>query len=174
VEPLLIVPVRPATGWTVVDDTAVGLNLVYLLDEVGSLGYNVSLLIVEPRGVYDPIDETKLRPLPDDLIGWIADHPDLDADEPFDLRVAGMPARAIDVTVTYLPDGPKGQTAQFIDVGNSLNLESPSRKRIVMVELPDRPLLLIFDSRPELFHSSIAHFEDEIALMEFEGRGPAP
>ena len=93
------------------------LQLAYFLDDVGSAGYNVGLLVVEPHGVYDPVLEGRELPLPDDLIGWIQDHPDLESGEPFELTVAGLPATAIDVTVTYPPDGPKGQTAQFIDIG---------------------------------------------------------
>jgi hypothetical protein len=170
----LTIPVRPATDWTVVDDGAAGLSLVYFLDDVGAVGYNVGLLVVEPRGVYDPVVETKLLPLPADFIGWIGDHPDLESEEPFKLSVAGLPATAIDVTVTYRPDGPKGQTAQFIDVGSSLNLEFPTRKRIVHLELPDGPLLIIFDSRPEFFDASIEAFEDELARIRFEDGGPSP
>jgi hypothetical protein len=174
IEPRLIIPVRPSSAWTIVDDRAGGLSLVYFLDDVGSVGYNVGLLVVEPRGVYDPVVETTLHPLPADLIGWIGDHPDLESEEPFQLSVAGFPATAIDVTVTYRPDGPKGQTAQFIDVGASLNLEFPSKKRIVLLELPDRPMLIIFDSRPEFFDAGIEAFENELARIQFESGGPSP
>jgi hypothetical protein len=174
VEPRLTIPVRPSTAWTVVDDGRDGLSLVYLLDDVGSVGYNVGLMVVEPRGVYDPVVETTLLPLPGDLIGWIGDHPDLEAETPFQLSVDGLPATAIDVTVTYRPDGPKGQTAQFINVGSSLNLEFPSKKRIVLIELPDGPLLIIFDSRPEFFDAGIGPFEDELERIQFEDRGPSP
>ena len=166
---------RPDADWTVVEDRADYLQLVYFLDEVGSTGYNVGLMVVEPHGVYDPVLESTELPLPDDLIGWIQDHPDLELGEPFDLTVAGLPATAIDVTVTYPPDGPKGQTAQFIDIGpGSWNLESPNKKRIVLVELPDRPLLIVFDSRPEFFDASIGQFEDLLRAIRFEDRGPAP
>ena len=41
-----------------------------------------------------------------------------------------------------------------------MNLESPNKKRIVLVELPDRPLLIAFGSRPEFFDTSIGQFED--------------
>jgi len=175
IEPRLSIPVRPDADWTVVEDRADYLQLVYLLDEVGSTGYNVGLMVVEPHGVYDPVLESTELPLPDDLIGWIQDHPDLESGEPFDLTVAGLPATAIDVTVTYPPDGPKGQTAQFIDIGpGSWNLESPNKKRIVLVELPDRPLLIVFDSRPEFFDASIGQFEDLLRAIRFEDRGPAP
>ena len=140
-----------------------------------STGYNVGLMVVEPHGVYDPVLEGRELPLPDDLIGWIQDHPDLESGEPFELTVAGLPATAIDVTVTYPSDGPKGQTAQFIDIGpGPMNLESPNKKRIVLVELPDRPLLIDFGSRPEFFDASIGHFEDLLRTIQFEDRGPAP
>ena len=77
--------------------------------------------------------------------------------------------------MTYPSDGPKGQTAQFIDIGpGSWNLESPNRKRIVLVELPDRPLLIAFDSRPEFFDASIGQFDDLLRTIRFEDRGPAP
>jgi hypothetical protein len=175
VEPRLTIPVRPETAWTVVEDGPALVSLVYLLDDVGSLGYNVSLSVMEPQAVYDPVVETKRLPLPADLIGWIRDHPDLEAGEPAQLTVAGLPATAIDVTVTYPPDGPKGQTAQFIDIGaGSWNLELGIRKRIVLVELPDRPLLIVFESRPEFFDGAIGHFEDELALIRFEERGQSP
>ena len=151
------------------------LDLVYFLDNVGSVGYNVGLSIFEPRGVYDPVIETKRLPLPTDLIGWIRDHPDLDAGEPAELTVAGFPATAIDATVTYQAGGPKGQTAQFIYDGiGSWNLEFPGKKRFVLVELPDRPLLIVFGSRPEFFDSTIQQFEDELASIRFEDRGVSP
>jgi len=175
IEPRLTIPVRPQSDWTVVEDRADYLELAYFLDDVGSTGYNVGLLVVEPHGVYDPVLEGRELPLPDDLIGWIQDHPDLESGEPFELTVAGLPATAIDVTVTYPSDGPKGQTAQFIDIGpGPMNLESPNKKRIVLVELPDRPLLIDFGSRPEFFNASIGHFEDLLRTIQFEDRGPAP
>jgi hypothetical protein len=175
IEPRLTIPVRPDSAWTVVDDEPDHLGLAYFLEDVGSTGYNVGLMVVEPHGVYDPALEGRELPLPDDLIGWIQDHPDLESGQPFELTVAGLPATAIDVTVTYPSDGPKGQTAQFIDVGPaSWNLESPNRKRIVLVELPDRPLLIIFDSRPEFFDASIGQFEELLRAVHIEDRGPAP
>lgn len=175
IDPRLTIPVRPASAWTLVDDRSDFVQLAYFLDDVGSAGYNVGLMIVEPHGVYDPVVETRELPLPDDLIGWIQDHPDLESGEPFELTVAGLPATAIDVTVTYPPDGPKGQTAQFIDIGpGPMNLESPIKKRIVLVELPDRPLLIDFGSRPEFFDTTIGQFEDLLGAIQFEDRGPAP
>ena len=175
IEPRLMFPVRPITDWTLVDDRADLLQLAYFLQDVGFGGYNVGLMVVEPHGVYDPLVESRELPLPADLIGWIQDHPDVVSGEPFELSVAGLPATAIDVTVTYPPDGPKGQTAQFIDIGpGPWNLESPSRKRIVLVELPDRPLLLVFDSRPEFFEGNIGQFEDLLRSIQFEDRDPAP
>jgi hypothetical protein len=175
IEPRLSIPVRPESDWTVVEDRADFLQLAYFLDDVGSAGYNVSLLVVEPHGVYDPVLESNELPLPDDLIGWIHDHPDLESGEPFELTVAGLPATAIDVTVTYPSDGPKGQTAQFIDIGpGPMNLESPIKKRIVLLELPDRPLLIVFDSRPEFFDTSIGQFEGLLRTIQFEGGDPAP
>jgi hypothetical protein len=175
VEPRLTIPVRPQTAWTVVDDGVTYLNLIYLLEDVGSAGYNVGLAIFEPRGVYDPAIETRKLPLPADLIGWIHDHPDLDSGEPMHLTIAGRPATSIDVTVTYRANGGKGQTAQFIDDGvGSWNLEFPSKKRIVLVELPDRPLLIVFDSRPEFFDVGIGQFEDLLRSIQFEGRSASP
>jgi hypothetical protein len=175
VEPRLTIPVRPATAWTVVEDGLPYLDLAYFLDDVGSAGYNVGMSVFEPRGVYDPIDETKRLPLPADLIGWIRDHPDLESGDPVQLTVAGLPAMAIDVTVTYRAGGPKGQTAQFIDDGiGSWNLEYPHKKRIVLVELPDRPLLIIFGSRPEFFDAGVVEFEDELTRIQYDERGPAP
>jgi hypothetical protein len=175
IEPRLTIPVRPESTWTVIEDRSDILGLVYLLEAVGSGGFNVGMLVIEPHGVYDPIVESSLLPMPADLMGWIADHPDLDAGEPFELTVAGMAATAIDVTVTYASDGPKGQTAQFINIGpGPWNLESPSRKRIVLVQLPDRPLLIVFDSRPEFFDAAIGQFEAELARIVYAEPGPAP
>ena len=175
VEPRLTVPVRPATAWTLVDDGVPYLDLAYFLDGFGSAGYTVGMSIFEPRGVYDPLDETKRLPLPEDLIGWIRDHPDLESGDPVRLSVAGLPATAIDVTVTYRPGGPKGDTARFIDDGvGSWNLEFPHKKRIVLVQLPDRPLLMVFGSRPEFFDAGIGQFEDELTRIGFDEPGPAP
>jgi hypothetical protein len=159
----------------VVEDGVPNLDLVYFFDDLGSIGYNVGVSIFEPLGVYDPVAETERLPLPPDLIGWIRDHPDLDAAEPVELTVAGLPATAIDVTVTYEPGGPKGQTAQFIYDGvGSRNLEVPAKKRIVLVELPDRPLLIVFGSRPEFFDAGVKQFEDLLPRIQFEDRGPSP
>jgi hypothetical protein len=175
VEPRLMIPVRPKTAWTLIEDGASYLDLVYFFDDLGSSGYNVGVAVYEPLGVFDPIDESRRLPLPADLIGWIQDHPDLDTQEPVELTVAGLPARAIDVTVTYQSDGPKGQTAQFIQFAlGSWNLEAPSRKRIVLVELPDRPLLVVFGSRPEFFDDGVEQFVDLLRRIQFEDRGPSP
>jgi hypothetical protein len=175
VEPRLSIPVRPKTAWTIVEDGVSSLDLAYFLDEVGSTGYNVGLTVFEPHGVYDPVLEGRRLPLPADLMGWIKDHPDVDAAEPVELTVAGLAATSIDVTVTYESGGPKGETAQFIDDGiGSRNLEAPNRKRIVLVELPHRPLLMVFDSRPEFFDASISRFEDVLRSIQFEDRGPSP
>jgi hypothetical protein len=175
VEPRLIIPVRPKSPWTIVEDGVPYLDLVYFLDKTGLVGYNVGLSVFEPLGVYDTVVETKRLPLPADLIGWIRDHPDLDTREPVELTVAGFPATAIDATVTYQAGGPKGQTAQFIDDGiGSWNLEFPAKKRFVLVELPDRPLLIVFGSRPEFFDASIRQFEDELNAIQFEDRGVSP
>jgi hypothetical protein len=175
IEPRLTIPLRPRSTWTVVEDSADVLGLISFLEGTGSGGYHVGLLVIEPHGVYDPVLEDPLLPLPADLMAWIRDHPDLDSAAPVELTVAGLPATAIDVTVTYRSDGPKGQTAQFMDMGvGPLNLEYPSRKRIVLVELPDRPLLIVFDSRPEFFDPKIRAFEDFLRLLEFEEGGPAP
>jgi len=175
VEPRLAIPIRPRSAWTLVENQQDMLSLIYLLDEVGSLGYNVGVLVVEPHGVYDPINEELELPLPADLIAWIQAHPDLDAGQPFELTVAGLPATAIDVTVTYPKGGPKGQTAQFIDIGpGSWNLESPSKKRIVLVQLPDHPILIVFESRPEFFDSGIGPFQTELAQIAYTEPGPSP
>ena len=48
---------RPESDWTVVEDRADFVQLAYFLDDVGSAGYNVGLLVVEPHGVYDPVLE---------------------------------------------------------------------------------------------------------------------
>jgi len=175
VEPRLTIPVRPASAWTVIEDGTPYLDLVHFLDDVGSSGYSVSMSVFEPRGVYDPLDETRRLPLPDDLIAWIRDHPDLEAGAPEELTVAGLPARAIDAIVTYRAGGPKGDTVQFIDDGiGSWNLEFPHKMRIVLVELPDRPLLVVFGSRPEFFGAGISQFDDELTQITFDERGPAP
>lgn len=175
VEPRLMIPVRPKTAWTVIEDGWPYLNLVYFFDDLGSTGYNVGMGVFEPLGVYDPVVETTRLPLPVDLIGWIAKHPDLEADARVDLTVAGLPARAIDVTVTYEAGGSKGQTAQFIYDGvGSWNLEAPNKMRIVVVELPDRPLLMVFGSRPEFFDAGVKQFEDLLPQIRFEDHGPSP
>ena len=175
IEPRLMIPVRPETAWTLLEDEADGLSLVYLLDDVGTLGYNVGLSVIEPHAVYDPVDETKRLPLPADLIGWIRDHPDLESGERRQLIVAGRPATEIDATVTYLPGVSRGETAQFIDTGSrSLNLEPGAKRRIVLLELPDRVLLIIFESRSEFFDAGVEFFEDELALIQFEDGGPSP
>jgi hypothetical protein len=175
VEPRLTIPVRPKTGWTVVDDGVSYLNLVYLLEDVVGGGFNVAASVFEPQGVFDPVVETKRLPLPSDFIGWVRDHPDLDSGEPVELTVAGLPATAIDVTVTYEARGAKGQTAQFIYDGiGSWNLESPGRLRIVLVDLPDRRLLIVFRSRPEFFDDSVRAFEDLLRSIQFEESGPSP
>ena len=175
VESRLTIPVRPSTAWTLVDDAPDYAGLAYFLDDVGSNGFSVGMLIVQPHGVYDPKDESGPLPLPADLIDWISHHPDLEAGEPTELTVAGLPTTAIDVTVTYPPTGPKGQTAQFIDIGpGSWNLESPSKKRIVLVQLPDHPLLIVFESRPEFFDAGIGAFEAELRRIRFEERGASP
>lgn len=174
VEPRLTIPVRPKTAWTVVEDGVPFLSLVHLLDDLGSGGYNVGLMVVVPHAVYDPVVETRRLSLPADLVGWIRDHPDLESGEPAQLTVAGLPATAIDVTVTYRAGGSKGQTAQFIDIGpGPWNLEFPSKKRIVLVELPDRPLLIVFDSRPEFFDAGLKYFDDVLPLIQFEDSGPS-
>jgi hypothetical protein len=175
VEPRLIIPVRPKTAWTVVEDAWPYLDLVFFFDDLGSTGYNVGIGVFEPLGVYDPVVETTRLPLPVDLIAWIGKHPDLDAGDPVDLTVAGLPARAIDVTVTYRAGGLKGQTAQFIYDGvGSWNLEAPNKMRIVVVELPDRPLLIVFGSRPEFFDAGVKQLEDLLPQIRFEDRGPSP
>lgn len=51
---------------------------------------------------------------------------------------------------------------------------NPSKKRIVLVELPDRPLLVVFDSRPEFFDASVGQFEDLLQAIQFEDSGPSP
>ena len=175
VEPRLTVPVRPESAWIVVEDGSDHLGLAHFPDDVGPAGYNVGVMVLEPHAVYDPFVEGRKLPLPGDLVGWIRDHPDLEAGDPFAVTVAGRPATAIDVTVTYPSNGPKGQTAQFIDIGSgSWNLESPSRKRIVLVELPDRPLLIVLDSRPEFFEAGIGEFEELLRAIELEVGRPAP
>ena len=91
------------------------------------------------------------------------------------LIVAGRPATEIDATVTYLPGVSRGETAQFIDTGSrSLNLEPGAKRRIVLLELPDRVLLIIFESRSEFFDAGVEFFEDELALIQFEDGGPSP
>ena len=90
-------------------------------------------------------------------------------------RLPPPSATAIDVTVTYRAGGPKGQTAQFIYDGiGSWNLEFPSKKRIVLVDLPDRPLLIVFGSRPEFFDANVGQFEDLLDRIQFEDTGPSP
>ena len=44
----------------------------------------------------------------------------------------------------------------------------------MLVELPDRPLLIIFESRSEFFDAGVEYFEDELARIQFEDGGPAP
>ena len=65
--------------------------------------------------------------------------------------------------LTFEPPGP-----------GSWNLESPSKKRIVLVQLPDHPLLIVFESRPEFFDAGIGAFEAELRRIRFEERGASP
>ncbi len=174
VEPHLLVPVEP-DRWTVITDQADMLSMIHLLQAVGAGGFNVGTSIYRPHGVYDPNDETKLLPLPSDLIGWIQAHPDLDASEPIATEVAGQQATAIDVTVTYESGGPKGQTEQFINIGpGSWNLEMPSKKRIVLLDLPSGPLLIVYDARPELFDQGVAEFDRLLNRIALEQPASSP
>ncbi len=63
------------------------------------------LAFATPRRVYEKVERRfvpRARPLPDDLVAWLASRPDLDAGEPSSVRVGGRPATAIDVEVREL------------------------------------------------------------------------
>jgi hypothetical protein len=44
----------------------------------------------------------------------------------------------------------------------------------VLVQLPDHPLLIVYDSRPEFFDAAIGAFEAELARIQVDERGGSP
>ena len=44
----------------------------------------------------------------------------------------------------------------------------------MLVQLPDRPILIVFGSRPEFFDATIGKFEDLLDRIQFDADGPSP
>ena len=166
IEPRLEVRLRDDT-WTLLEDLPDRLELVPSSRDAAVVDQRVG--VYAPQGVYDPAPETRRLPLPAALIEWMVAHPDLGADPPQALTVGGEPVRSIDATVTYVA-GPRGETAQFIDIGpGPLNLEPGHRLRLVLLELAGRPLLIIYDARTaETFDRGLPAFEQLLADMEVQ------
>jgi hypothetical protein len=66
-----------------------------------------NLAFIETTRVVDPAkdwdEEGNVVPLPDDLVAWFAEHPYLEAEEPFETSLGTLPARAVDVYVARVP-----------------------------------------------------------------------
>jgi hypothetical protein len=66
-----------------------------------NLSFAVPTRVVDPQKAWD--ETGNLVPVPDDLIAWFADHPMLDAKEPFATTVGGRDAQGIDTVVADAP-----------------------------------------------------------------------
>ncbi|MEO8425316.1 MAG: hypothetical protein ABI595_15570 [Actinomycetota bacterium] len=69
-----------------------------------NLAFSVPTRVVDPQKAWD--ETGNLIPVPDDLIAWFADHPMLQAEEPFATTLGGRDAKGIDYVVA---DAPKAE-----------------------------------------------------------------
>jgi hypothetical protein len=85
----------PAEGW-----------MFFFQDDVDEMAIGTSDVEVTAGRVANVVDPASHHAVaaPDDLVGWLASHPELDASAPLDVTAAGIDGRSIEVSNTSAVD----------------------------------------------------------------------
>jgi hypothetical protein len=131
-------------------------------------------------GVFDAGSRTArpadLEPLPTDLIGWLRDHPRLDAADPVPIEIGGVSGWRLDVFVERpLPSAPPecgglrcvilGRVAEE---GELVDVEVDQIARFVILDAPGVQILIHYRAPVERFERFSTSAERLLATFEFD------
>jgi len=131
-------------------------------------------------GVFDPKSRTArpadLEPLPTDLIGWLEDHPRLDATDPVPVQIGGVSGFRIDARVTEpLPTSPPEcgglpcvVLGRVAGEGELVDVEVGQIACFVVLDVPGGRILINYRAPVERFERFSTSAERLLATFEFE------
>jgi len=131
-------------------------------------------------GVFDPTSRTArpadLEPVPTDLIGWLADHPRLDATDPVPVLIGGVSGFRVDARVAEaLPSMPPEcgglrcvVLGRVAGEGELVDVEVGQIARLVVLDVPGGQILILYRAPVGRFERFSTIAERLLATFEFE------
>ena len=128
-------------------------------DEVYMGAPGAELAISRPAQVRDP-ETSQPVDVPDDLLSWLLDHPDLNVAEPTPLQIDGIPSSYIE------PDATR-EVRLFVFTGGDFRIGAGNRQRMYVVPLdgPDLAITIIAPQGGELV-DAVATAESIVESLE--------
>ena len=137
-----------------------------VLAEVGLARY---LVFANPDEVVDPATGDA-RPLPDDLVDWLAEHPGLDVEPASSVTIGGLDGRQVAGAprpdATYNVDG-ELTLAHGTDPGAAIFVASDHRFRLAVVDGPAGPVLIGVVARADRFDKFSTRAEAILDTVRF-------
>jgi hypothetical protein len=130
--------------------------------------------------VFDPTSRTArpadLEPLPTDLIGWLGDHPRVDATDPEPVQIGGISGFRVDARVVKpLPTTPPEcgglrclVLGRIAGEGELVEVEVGQIARFVVLDVPGGQIIILYRAPVERFERFSRTAERLLATFEFE------
>ena len=126
---------------------------------------HTSLGFTLPNGVFGPnsqsgVSNERITPMPDDLVAWLRNHPNLKTSKPESVTVGGVSGTRLDVSVTSTPKdyspacltGPCVVLLSYAVSGGDLRLFKGDKARmIVLKDVEGKTVVVIASTRAEEF-----------------------
>ncbi|MFQ5425826.1 MAG: hypothetical protein ACE5EV_01960 [Gaiellales bacterium] len=154
-------------GWTADFDDADVFQIVRpALDGFLSIGRG--------GGVITPGPNPQPQRLPDDLIAWIAGHPDLEAGEPVDTEIDGI--RAVQIEVEARVDTQlfiRARSDEGVTIGTQqppgvlYGLDSGALAKLTILEVEGARVVISIDGAPGTWDEFVALADAVVASIDF-------
>lgn len=120
-------------------------------------------------------DERKAA-APDDLVGWLRDHPNLETSEPEPVTVGGISGQQFDVSVSPAPEDhspscgpdPCVLLLGFVEGGGLWIWEGDRMSMIVLDDIEDETLVIAVTARPDEFDGLLSKAEEVLETVEWD------
>lgn len=113
--------------------------------------------------VIDPATRVTAIPVPDDLIAWFTTHPQLTAEAPRPVTIAGLSGRSVDVVVT---DG--SEPDMFAYESGNMYIPAGFRIRYIVLPLDGPDLTIVVGAAKDAFDATIERAQvmlDSLAIV---------
>ena len=97
------------------------------------------------RNVYDPNEFAAQQPAPEDMVAWLQEHPNLEAEKPSQVSVGGVRGQQLDVVATDVPS----KSIQFCGFPCVLLLPTSEGFNFVIAEEAKHRFIVLEDVRGE-------------------------